>query len=104
MTGWPGFDGVVFLREWRDALGAGSTYHITRFDLGGHRCHVGRGSERQNRALDAIYLGFFDAIRIKIRDEGFVQRGPFHIVLSTLLEDSKEFFFVFPQSVRRITS
>jgi len=33
-------------------------------------------AEWQNRPLDAVYpLVFFDAIRVKIRDEGFVRKS-----------------------------
>ena len=39
-------------------------------------------SEWQGRPLDTCYpLGFFDAIRVKIRDEGFVRNKAVYIAL-----------------------
>lgn len=46
---------------------------VARPDLGRDRRRP-RGGEWQNRPPDAVYpLVFFDAIRVKIRDEGFVR-------------------------------
>lgn len=48
-------------------------------------------SEWQNRPLDACYpLVFFDAIRVKIRDEGFVRNKAVYIALGILPDGSKE--------------
>jgi len=47
--------------------------------------------EWQNRPLDALYpLVFFDAIRIKIRDEGFVRNKAVYIALGILPDGTKE--------------
>ena len=43
-------------------------------------------AEWQNRPLDACYpLVFFDALRVKIRDEGFVRNKAVYIALSSAL-------------------
>jgi putative transposase len=48
-------------------------------------------AEWQNRPLDAVYpLIFFDAIRVKIRDEGFVRNKAVYIVLGILADGNKE--------------
>jgi putative transposase len=48
-------------------------------------------AEWQSRPLDAVYpLVFFDAIRIKIRDEGFVRNKAIYIALGILPDGSKE--------------
>jgi putative transposase len=48
-------------------------------------------AEWQNRPLDAVYpLVFFDAIRVKIRDEGFVRNKAIYIALGILPDGSKE--------------
>jgi putative transposase len=48
-------------------------------------------SEWQNRPLDAGYpIVFFDAIRIKIRDEGFVRNKAVYIALGVLPDGAKE--------------
>ena len=48
-------------------------------------------SEWQNRPLDACYpLVFFDAIRVKIRDEGFVRNKAVYIALGVLPDGTKE--------------
>jgi len=48
-------------------------------------------TEWQNRALEACYpLVFFDAIRVKIRDEGFVRNKAVYIALGILPDGSKE--------------
>ena len=48
-------------------------------------------AEWQNRPLDAVYpLIFFDAIRVKIRDEGFVRNKAVFIALGILADGSKE--------------
>lgn len=47
--------------------------------------------EWQNRPLDAVYpLVFFDAIRVKIRDEGFVRNKAVYIALGILPDGAKE--------------
>jgi len=47
-------------------------------------------SEWQNRALDICYpLVFFDAIRVKIRDEGFVRNKAVYIALGILPDGTK---------------
>lgn len=47
--------------------------------------------EWQNRPLDAVYpLVFFDAIRVKIRDEGFVRNKAVYIALGILPDGTKE--------------
>lgn len=47
--------------------------------------------EWQGRALDACYpLVFFDAIRVKIRDEGFVRNKAVYIALGILPDGTKE--------------
>jgi putative transposase len=48
-------------------------------------------AEWQNRALDALYpLVFFDAIRVKIRDEGFVRNKAVYIALGIFPDGTKE--------------
>ncbi len=48
-------------------------------------------SEWQHRPLDACYaLVFFDAIRVKIRDEGFVRNKAVYIALGILPDGTKE--------------
>jgi len=48
-------------------------------------------AEWQGRPLDACYpLVFFDAIRVKIRDEGFVRNKAVYIALGILPDGSKE--------------
>ena len=48
-------------------------------------------AEWQNRPLDAVYpLVFFDAIRVKIRDEGFVRNKAIYIALGILPDGAKE--------------
>ena len=48
-------------------------------------------AEWQGRPLDACYpLVFFDAIRVKIRDEGFVRNKPVSIALSIQPDGAKE--------------
>src|SRR3546814_12948163 len=45
----------------------------------------------QQRPLDPIYpLVFFDAIRVKIRDEGMVRNKAFHIALGVRADGGKE--------------
>jgi len=48
-------------------------------------------AEWQNRPLEAVYpLIVFDAIRVKIRDEGFVRNKAVYIALAILADGSKE--------------
>ncbi|MES0003510.1 IS256 family transposase, partial [Mesorhizobium sp. M0051] len=48
-------------------------------------------AEWQNRPLDACFpLVFFDAIRVKIRDEGFVRNKAIYIALGILPDGGKE--------------
>lgn len=48
-------------------------------------------AEWQNRPLDLCYpLVFFDAIRVKIRDEGFVRNKAIYIALGVLPDGTKE--------------
>src|SRR5271156_4874606 len=48
-------------------------------------------AEWQNRPLDFCYpLAFFDAIRIKVRDEGFVRNKAIYIALGVLPDGTKE--------------
>ena len=48
-------------------------------------------AEWQNRALESCYpLVFFDAIRVKIRDEGFVRNKAVDIALGILADGTKE--------------
>jgi putative transposase len=48
-------------------------------------------AEWQNRPLDICYpLVFFDAIRVKVRDEGFVRNKAIYIALSVLPDGTKE--------------
>jgi len=48
-------------------------------------------AEWQSRPLDAVYpLVFFDAIRVKIRDEGFVRNKAIYIALGILADGTKE--------------
>lgn len=48
-------------------------------------------AEWQNRPLDAVYpLVFFDAIRVKIRDEGFVRNKAVHIALGILPDGTRD--------------
>jgi len=48
-------------------------------------------AEWQNRPLDAVFpLVFFDAIRVKIRDEGFVRNKAIYIALGILPDGGKE--------------
>src|SRR3546814_5051952 len=51
----------------------------------GRRAALETVTEWQGRPLDACYpLVFFDAIRVKIRDEGFVQNKAVYIALGIL--------------------
>jgi putative transposase len=48
-------------------------------------------AEWQNRPLDICYpLVFFDAIRVKVRDEGFVRNKAIYIALGILPDGTKE--------------
>ena len=48
-------------------------------------------AEWQNRPLDACFpLVFFDAIRVKIREEGFVRNKAVYIALGILADGTKE--------------
>src|SRR5271155_900614 len=48
-------------------------------------------AEWQNRPLDATYpLVFFDALRVKIRDEGFVRNKAVYIALGVMPDGTKE--------------
>jgi putative transposase len=48
-------------------------------------------TEWQNRPLDICYpLMFFDAIRVKVRDEGFVRNKAIYIALGVLPDGTKE--------------
>ena len=48
-------------------------------------------AEWQNRPLDAVFpIVFFDAIRVKIRDEGFVRNKAVYIALGILPDGTKE--------------
>lgn len=48
-------------------------------------------AEWQNRPLDACFpLVFFDAIRVKVRDEGFVRNKAIYIALGILPDGGKE--------------
>jgi putative transposase len=48
-------------------------------------------AEWQNRPLEAVYpVVFFDAIRVKIRDEGFVRNKAVYIALGILPDGTKE--------------
>ncbi len=48
-------------------------------------------TEWQNRPLDICYpLVFFDAIRVKVRDEGFVRNKAIYIALGVLPDGTKE--------------
>ena len=50
-------------------------------------------AEWQNRPLDVCYpLVFFDAIRVKIRDEGFVRNKAVYIALGIRPDSTKEIF------------
>ncbi len=52
---------------------------------------LGVVAEWQGRPLDACYpLVFFDAIRVKIRDEGFVRKKAVYIALGILPDGTKE--------------
>ena len=45
----------------------------------------------QARPLEAVYpLIFFDALRVKIRDEGLVRNKAVHIALGVRADDTKE--------------
>ena len=47
-------------------------------------------AEWQNRPLDASYpLVFFDALRVKIRDEGFVRNKAIYIALGVMPDGTK---------------
>lgn len=48
-------------------------------------------AEWQNRPLESCYpLAFFDAIRVKIRDEGFVRNKAVYLALGILADGTKE--------------
>ena len=48
-------------------------------------------AEWQNRPLDPMFpLVFFDCIRVKIRDEGFVRNKAVYIALGILPDGTKE--------------
>ena len=58
-------------------------------------------AEWQNRPLDAVYpLVFFDAIRVKIRDEGFVRNKAVYIALGILPDGNKEILGIWIVTVR----
>jgi hypothetical protein len=47
--------------------------------------------EWQNRPIDICYpLVFFDAIRVKVRDEGFVRKKAIYVALGVLPDGTKE--------------
>ena len=47
--------------------------------------------EWQNRSLDPIYpVGFFDALRVKIRDEGLVRNKAVYLVLAITCEGDED--------------
>ena len=47
--------------------------------------------EWRSRALDAVYpIVFFDALRVKVRDEGFVRNKAVHIALGVRADGTKE--------------
>ena len=59
-------------------------------------------SEWQNRPLDACYaIVFFDAIRVKIRDEGFVRNKAVYIALAILPDGTKEILGLWIEQTRR---
>ncbi|MER9587032.1 transposase [Mesorhizobium sp. M0276] len=60
-------------------------------DLNGDGRRARRKSPPQQRPLDPIYpLVFFDAIRVKIRDEGMVRNKAIHIALGVRADGAKE--------------
>ena len=64
---------------------------FARFDQRGHRRGAGGGFPWQARPLEAVYpLIFFDALRVKIRDEGLVRNKAVHIALGVRADDTKE--------------
>ena len=58
-------------------------------------------AEWQNRPLDLCYpLVFFDAIRVKVRDEGFVRNKAIYIALGVLPDGSKEILGIWIEQTR----
>ena len=56
-------------------------------------------AEWQNRPLDICYpLVFFDAIRVKVRDEGFVRNKAIYIALGVLPDGTKEIWHLIEQT------
>src|SRR3546814_17343413 len=59
-------------------------------------------AEWQGRPLDACYpLVFFDAIRVKIRDEGFVRNKAVYIALGILPDGTKEILGIWIEQTDR---
>jgi len=57
-------------------------------------------AEWQNRPLDICYpLVFFDAIRVKIRDEGFVRNKAIYIALGILPDGTKEILGIWIEQI-----
>ena len=72
-----------------------SFLHIVRglagSDQRGHRRGAGGGRILAARPLEAVYpLIFFDALRIKVRDEGLVRNKAVHIALGVRADGTKE--------------
>lgn len=62
-------------------------------------------AEWQNRPLELCYpLVFFDAIRVKIRDEGFVRNKAVYIALAVLADGSKEILQIWIEQTERVRS
>src|ERR1700690_2689844 len=60
-------------------------------------------AEWQNRPLDICYpLVFFDAIRVKVRDEGFVRNKAIYIALGILPDGTKEILGIWIEPPGRI--
>ena len=78
---------------------------VARPHLGHYRCCAGEVGEWQNRPLDALYpLVFFDAIRVKIRDEGFVRNKGVYIALGILPDGTKEILAIWIEQTRARSS
>jgi putative transposase len=59
-------------------------------------------TEWQNRPLEALYpLIFFDAIRIKVRDEGTVRNKAVYVALGVRQEGTKEILGLKDRAERR---
>ncbi|MDE1184120.1 IS256 family transposase [Paraburkholderia sp.] len=64
---------------------------LARAGVGGHRRGARRGRARQERPLDPVYaLVYFDALRVKIRDEGLVRNKAVYLAIGVNCEGYRD--------------